>query len=416
MLKTSDRVVSDHQTFHFVLLACVNGAWLLEGKKIHNRVLKNGLALLDGHVQTALIRLYAECKVMGDARKVFDEIPKRDHFQWNALMDGYIRCGLASEALRVYWDMWASGVEPDEYCVATALSACTHLGALWQGNWVHEYVKERKGFESDVFIGTALVDMYAKCGCLDMAVEVFENIPKRNVFSWAAMIGGFALHGHARKAIYYLERMQLDDGIMPDGVVLLGVLMACTHAGLEKEGQLLLDNMKSRYDILPKHEHYSCVVDLLCRAGKLKEAHELIIKMPMKPLASVWGALLSGCRIHNNVDLAELAVKELLLLENEDKTGEDGVYVQLSNIYLAVGRREDAVRIRKMIGNRGIRKTPGCSMIEVDGKVNVFVSGDVTHSCLVQICTMLDLLSFDSIQNPFVNYNENYDYLQHGRS
>ncbi|PON59466.1 Tetratricopeptide-like helical domain containing protein [Parasponia andersonii] len=416
MLKTGDRVICDHCTFHFVLLACVNGAWVLEGQQIHNWVVKNGLALLDGHVQTAIVRLYVECKVMDDARKVFDEVPQRDHFRWNVLMDGYIRCGLASEALRVFQDMLAIKFVPDEYCAATALTACTHLGALWDGKLIHEYVKNMKAFDSDVFIGTALVDMYAKCGCLDVAVEVFENMPKRNVFSWAAMIGGFAAHGHARKAIHCLKRMQLDDKIRPDGVVLLGVLTACTHAGLQKEGPLLLDNMKSRYGILPKHEHYSCVVDLLCRAGKLKEAHELIRKMPMKPLASVWGALLSGCRIHNNVDLAELAVKELLLLENGDKTGEDGVYVQLSNIYLAAQRREDAIRIRKMIGDRGIRKTPGCSMIEVDGKMNEFISGDIKHSCRVQICAMMDLLSSDSVQEPYVEFNARYHYLQHGSS
>ncbi|KAF4376638.1 hypothetical protein F8388_025509 [Cannabis sativa] len=401
MLRTCDElVICDHCTFHFVLLACVNGVWLIEGKQIHNWVVKNGLGLLDGHVQTALIRLYAECKVMGDARKVFDEIPQRDQFQWNVLMNGYIRCGFASEALKAFQYMLAIGFEPDEFCVVTALMACNHLGALWQGTRVHEYTKERKGFESDIFVGTALVDMYAKCGCLDMAVEVFENMPKRNVFSWAAIIGGLALHGHARKAIHCLERMQMEDGIKPDGVVLLGVLVACTHAGLQNEGQLLLHNMRSQYGISPKHEHYSCVVDLLCRAGKIREAHELIRNMPMKPLASVWGALLCGCRIHNNVDLAELAVKKLLQLENGDKTGEDGVYVQLSNIYLAAQRSEDAVRIRKMIGDRGIRKTPGWSMIEVEGKMNEFVSGDVIHSCRFEICMMLDLLSSHMVKDP----------------
>ncbi|KAL5582394.1 hypothetical protein UlMin_014836 [Ulmus minor] len=392
--------VPDHHTFHFVLLACVNGGWVIEGKQIHNWVVKNGLASGDGHVQTGLIRFYAECKVIDDAQKVFEEIPQRDLIQWNVLMNGYIGCGLDSEAMKVFRDMLISGVEPDEYCVATALTACTHLGALWQGKWIHEYVK-RKGFESDVFTGTALVDMYAKCGCLEMAVEVFEGMPKRNVFTWAAMIGGFAVHGQAEKAIHYLHRMQLDDRLRPDGVVLLGILTACTHAGLQKEGQLLLKNMENQYGILPKHEHYSCVVDMLCRAGELGEAHELIRKMPMRPLASVWGALLSGCQIHNNVDLAELAVKELLRLESKEKTGEDGIYVQLSNIYLSARRSEDAVRIRKMIGERRIKKTPGCSMIEVDGKVNEFVSGDVLHSHRAQICAMLDLISSNSTQYSF---------------
>lgn len=390
--KTSD-VVPDHHTFHFVLLACVNGGWVLEGKQIHDWLVKNGMVLLDGHVQTALIRLYFECKVIDDARKVFDEIPCRDLIQWNVTMNGYIWCGLACEALKLFRHMLVCGIELDDYCTATGLSACTHLGAFWQGKWIHEYVKKRKGFESDVFIGTALVDMYAKCGFLDMAVEVFEGMPKRNVFSWAAMIGGFAVHGHATEAIRCLERMHVDDKLRPDEIVLLGVLMACSHAGLQKDGQFLLDNMETQYGISPKHEHYSCVVDLLCRAGQLREALVLIRRMPMKPEASVWGALLNGCRISNNVELAEFAVKELLLLENADMTEEDGAYVQLSNIYLAARRSEDALRIRKMIGGRGMKKTPGCSMIEVDGKVNEFVSGDVSHSHRVEICAMLVLLS-----------------------
>ena len=361
--------------------------------------MKNGLGSLDCHVQTALIRFYVMCKVMGDARKVFDEIPLRDFFHWNALMDGYVRCGLASEALNAFRDMMGFGVEPDEHCATTAIKACTHLGALSCGNWIHEYVNKRKGFESCVFVATALVDMYAKCGCLDMAVEVFEKMSKRNVFSWAAMVGAFAVHGHAKRAMHCLERMQLEDGLKPDGIVLLGVLTACTHSGLQMEGRFLLNNMEARYGVSPKHEHYGCMVDLLCRAGQLSEAYELIRKMPMKPLASVWGALLSGCRIHNDVDLAELAVKELELLENEDKAGQDGVYVQLSNIYLAAQRSKDAVRVRKMIGDGGISKTPGWSMIEVDGKANEFVSGDSAHKYRAQIGAMLHLMFSDLVRD-----------------
>jgi pentatricopeptide repeat protein len=396
MLKDSN-LAPDHHSFHFVLLACSNAKWVLLGKQIHNLVVKNGLVLFDGHVQTAVIRVYAECKVLDDARKMFDEIPCLDVIQWNVLMNGYVKCNLASESLKIFRDMLVFGVEPDEFCVTTVLTACAQTGALWQGKWIHEYVKKRKGMKLDVFVMTALVDMYAKCGCIDMAEEVFVAMPKRNVFSWAAMIGGLAVHGYARKAIHCLERMQVDDGLRPDGVVLLGVLMACTHAGLQEEAQLLLDNMEARYGIRPKHEHYSCMVDLLCRAGRLDEALQLIKRMPMKPLASVWGALLSGCRIHNNVYLAELAVEELLVLENDDGAEEDGAYVQLSNIYLGVRRGEDARRLRRMIGDRGLKKTPGCSMIEVDGRVNEFVSGDVSHLHIAQIRAMLELLPLELV-------------------
>ncbi|KAA8530309.1 hypothetical protein F0562_005018 [Nyssa sinensis] len=369
LMLSSDSECPDHHTFPFVLMACANASWVFTGKQIHNRVIQNSLALSDGHVQTALIRFYVECKVLDDAQKVFDGISNLDVIQCNVLISGYLKFGLASEALNVFRSMLLAEIEPDEFCVTTGLTACAHLAALKQGKWIHDYVNKNKGLASDVFVGTALVDMYAKCGCIDMAVEVFERMPERNLFSWAAIIGGFAVHGDARKSINCLERMQVEDGLQPDEVVLLGVLVACNHAGLLKEGQFLLDNTEARYGVVPQHEHYSCVVDLFCRAGQLDEAFQLIRRMPMKPLASVWGAFLSGCRTRNSVNLAELAVKELLLIENGDRAEEDGAYVQLSNIYLAVKKCEDASRIRRLIGDRGLKKTPGCSMIE-SGKIS----------------------------------------------
>ncbi|WRX20613.1 Pentatricopeptide repeat - like 10 [Theobroma cacao] len=346
----------------------------------------------DSYVQTGVIRLYVEARLWVDARKVFDEIAYVDVVKWNVLMSGLARCRLGTQALSVFKEMLVFGIQPDEFCLTTALTACAQNGSLREGKWIHEYLRKReKCLELDVFIGTALVDMYAKCGCLDLAVEVFEGMSKRNVYSWAAMIGGFAVHGHARKAIHCFERMQ-NDGIRPDGVVLLGVLTACTHAGLVEEGLFLLNNMEGQYRIVPKHEHYSCVVDLLCRTGKFDEALKLIRRMPMRPLASVWGALLNSCRIYNNVQLAELAVKELLELEDCDGDEEDAALVQLSNIYFSAQKSEDGHRIRRMIGDRGLKKAPGCSMIEVDGRMTEFVSGDISHPLHSQIHTILRLL------------------------
>lgn len=396
MLK-KDHIKPDNHTFHFVLLACVNACWVDFGRQIHNWVFKNGVFLSDNHVQTAVVRLYCECKNLSEARKLFEEIPCLDVIQWNVLMNGYLKANLESRALGFFHEMLVSGFEPDEFCLTTALTACAQLGALWQGKWIHEYTKKRGELKPDVFVGTALIDMYAKCGCIDMAVEVFEGMHKRNAFSWAAIVGGFAVHGYARRAIHCLERMQVDDGVIPDGVVLLGVLTACTHAGLLKEGQFLFDNMESLYGIKPRHEHYSCVVDLLCRAGQGDEALKIIRRMPMKPLASVWGALLTSCRVHNNVDLAELAVKELLQLDSGNGLEEEGAYVQLSNIYFSAQRSEDARKIRRIIVDRGIKKTPGCSLIEVDGMINEFVSGDVSHPDRAQIHEILELLSVDLV-------------------
>ncbi|EOY03349.1 hypothetical protein QUC31_017769 [Theobroma cacao] len=380
------------QTLNFILVSCAKTCSLRSGKQIQNWVFKNGMFSSDSYVQTGVIRLYVEARLWVDARKVFDEIAYVDVVKWNVLMSGLARCRLGTQALSVFKELLVFGIQPDEFCLTTALTACAQNGSLREGKWIHEYLRKReKCLELDVFIGTALVDMYAKCGCLDLAVEVFEGMSKRNVYSWAAMIGGFAVHGHARKAIHCFERMQ-NDGIRPDGVVLLGVLTACTHAGLAEEGLFLLNNMEGQYRIVPKHEHYSCVVDLLCRTGKFDEALKLIRRMPMRPLASVWGALLNSCRIYNNVQLAELAVKELLELEDCDGDEEDAALVQLSNIYFSAQKSEDGHRIRRMIGDRGLKKAPGCSMIEVDGRMTEFVSGDISHPLHSQIHTILRLL------------------------
>ncbi|MBA0858334.1 hypothetical protein Goshw_024292 [Gossypium schwendimanii] len=336
LLLNEETLRPDCQIFSSILVSCAKTCSLISGKQIQNWVFKNGVFSSDSYVQTGVIRLYVETKLWGDARKVFDEITSVDVVKWNVVMSGLIRCGLGTQALGLFKEMLVYGLEPDEFCLTTALTACAQSGNLWEGRWIHEYVKKRKNhFGLDVFTGTALVDMYAKCGCLDLAMEVFQGMTKRNVFSWAAMIGGFAVHGHAMEAIHYFEKMQTY-GVRPDGVVLLSVLTAC------------------RFD----------------------EALKLIKRMPMKPLASVWGALLNGCRIHNNVELAELAVKELLEVEDCDKDEEDAALVQLSNIYFSSQKSEDGYRIRRMIGDRGLKKAPGCSMIEVDGRTTEFVSSD----------------------------------------
>ncbi|PIA40213.1 hypothetical protein AQUCO_02500127v1 [Aquilegia coerulea] len=400
LMVKDEYIVPDHHTFPFVLIACANACSVSLGKRIHCWVLKNGLGFGDCHIQTALLRFYIECGSLVDVKKVFDEIPQRDVVQYNVFINGYLRYGMSVEALGVFRDMLCSEVEPDGYCVATGLTACAHSGALRQGIWIHEYIKKKGGFCEDVFVGTALVDMYAKCGCIGKAIEVFEGMWKRNEFSWAAMIGGYAVHGYAREAIQCLERMRVEDGLRPDEVVLLTVLTACTHAGLEEEGWFLLNNMKDLYGVVPKHEHYSCTVDLLCRGGRLDEALELIQKMPMKPLASVWGSMLSACKIQGNIELAELAVEKLLQLEHHNGAEEDGAYVQLSNIYLNAQRVEDARRVRKIMDDRRIKKTPGCSVVEVNGEVNVFIAGDVAHPLHREINSILDLISLHINDQP----------------
>ncbi|CAN6911111.1 unnamed protein product [Brassica oleracea] len=394
-----DDIAPSYLTFHFLLVACLNASLLSMCKQVHSLVVKNGVFASDGHVQTGILRLYVEDGVrLSDARKVFDEIPHPDVVKWDVLINGYVKCGLGSDGLSVFREMLGRGIEPDRFLVTTALTACAQAGALSQGKWIHELLEKRKWIEHDVFVGTALVDMYCKCGCLETALEVFEKMSKRNVFSWAALIGGYAAYGYGKEAITCLEKMEREDGVKPDSVVLLAVLAACAHGGFLQEGRGILDNMEGRYDISPKHEHYSCIVDLMCRAGRLDEAVELIEEMPMKPLASVWGALLNGCRTHKNVELGELAVKNLLELEKGNADEEEAALVQLSSIYMTAQRNGEASKIRQMIGQRGIRKVPGCSVLEVDGNITKFVSGDASHPNLLQIHTLIHLLSVDALQ------------------
>ncbi|MQL92525.1 hypothetical protein Taro_025146 [Colocasia esculenta] len=397
-------VVPDHLTFPFVLHACASLPSHLPGQQVHAFVYKNGLASADHYVQTALLRFYVGFmeEFADGAQKLFDEIPMRDAVHWDVLMNGYMRRDLPSQALCLFHQLIDSGVELDEFVLTTALSACAHAGALDQGVWIHDYMRNcRVAFLNDPHICTTLVSMYAKCGCIDKAAEVFDGVAQRSSFLWAAMIGGFAMHGFAREAIACLQRMQVEDGLQPDGIALLGVLSACSHAGLVEEGRLLLDQMPTQYGFSPKHEHYSCTVDLLCRVGRLEEAVELIRSMPMRPLASVWGSLLSGCRTYNNVELAELAVEELLRMEAVVGGGvSDGAHVQLWSIYMKANRQEDAGRIRKSMVSSGVKKTPGCSVIEVDGVVNSFVSADQSHPLRLRIYEILDRFSDHVLQGP----------------
>ncbi|WZZ01639.1 hypothetical protein YC2023_073967 [Brassica napus] len=400
LMMAEDDIAPSYLTFHFLLVACLNASLFDMCKQVHSLVVKNGVFTSDGHVQTGILRLYVEDGVcLSDARKVFDEIPHPDVVKWDVLINGYVKRSLGSDGLSVFREMLDRGIEPDKFLVTTALTACAQAGALTQGKWIHELLeKERKWIEHDVFVGTALVDMYAKCGCLETAVEVFEKLSKRNVFSWAALIGGYAGYGYGEEAIACLEKMEREDGVKPDSVVLLAVLAACAHGGFLEEGRGILDNMEARYGITPRHEHYSCIVDLMCRAGRLDEAVELIEEIPMKPLAPVWGALLNGCRTHKNVELGELAVKNLLEVEKGNADEEEAALVQLSSIYMTAQRNGEASKIRQMIGQKGIRKAPGCSVLEVDGDVTKFVSGDASHPNLLQIHTLIHLLSVDALQ------------------
>lgn len=363
--------------------------------QIHGFLIKNGLYPSDHFVKAGMLKLYLRDPRV--AQDLFDEMPKVDPVHYDILMSSYLQAGLAPNALSVFNKILVSDVEPDCFVLTTALTASAQAGALDQGVQIHRYLERRnRDYLKDMFIGSSLIHMYSKCGCIDEAKQVFVEMPKRNIRVRSVMISAFAMHGLAAEAVGCLTEMQEKNDLNPDSVILLGVLTACAHSGLVRDGLKIFSEMEVKYKVTPQHEHYSCVVDMLCRVGWLHEALGLIHEMPMKPMVPVWGAFITGCRLHKNVELAEIAAKQMQGLTGGvfENGNDEGVFVQLYNIYLHAGLKDDARKVRRLIGTKGIKKAPAVSEITVDGVTSSFVAGDYSHQSQVEIWGILDILVY----------------------
>ncbi|KAL5983050.1 hypothetical protein ACLOJK_017130 [Asimina triloba] len=261
----------------------------------------------------SMLAAYAKCGDVGGAFRIFNKMPWKDVVSWNAMLACYAQSGKSNEVLALFVEMRAANVKPTDATIVSLLSACAHLGALEQGMRLHTYIHEHKILIGRI-LGTALVDMYAKCGSIARATQVFYSIEEKDVLAWNTMIAGMAMHGLAREAHQLFSEMK-ESGVSPDDITFVAILGACSHAGMVDEGRQLFDCMSSQYGIEPKVEHYGCAIDLLSRAGLFKEALELIKSMPMEPNANAWGALLGGCRIHRNIAVGEHVGKLLLDLQ-----------------------------------------------------------------------------------------------------
>ena len=332
----------------------------------------------------AMISGFARSGMIKAARELFDEMNERDEISWSAIIDGYIKGGYFKEALEVFYLMQREEIKPRKFMLSSVLAACASVGALDQGRWIHAYVK-RNSIRLDAVLGTALLDMYAKCGRLDLAWEVFEKMRQRETFAYNAMIGGLATHGRAEDAIELFSKMQRNK-LKPDGITFVNILSACAHAGLVDKGLRIFSSMRRLYNVEPEVEHYGCVVDLFGRAGLLADAEDVIRSMPVRPNAAVFGVLLGACRKHGDVELGERVGKILLELEPENS----GRYALLSNIYAKAGRWKDVEKVRKLMKQRGIKTTPGISMIDLDGTVHEFKMGDASHPQMKEIYLMLE--------------------------
>lgn len=315
---------------------------------------------------------------MVTCRYLFNRISKPDLASWNSILSAYVHnsgairedVSLSLEVLTSFIEMQKSLIKANEVTLVALISACAELGALSQGLWAHAYALKHN-LELNPFLGTALIDMYSKCGCIGLAHQLFDKLPHRDTLCYNAMIGGFGIHGYGHQALDLFKKMSLE-GLAPDDATLVVTMSGCSHVGLVEEGCEIFESMKEVYGVEPKLEHYGCLVDLLGRAGRLNEAEDRVLNMPMKPNAILWRSLLRAAKVHGNLELGETALNHLIQLEPETS----GNYVLLSNIYASVDRWDDVKRVRKLMKDQGIKKKPGSSLVEVGGAMHEFLRGD----------------------------------------
>ncbi|XVE73290.1 hypothetical protein DITRI_Ditri11bG0105600 [Diplodiscus trichospermus] len=362
-------VLPNNYTFPFLLKSLADFHQLRKGQIVQTHVIKLGHSH-DIYIQNSLMHLYASSGETGLCRQVFDEIRDKDVVSWTVLITGFKNVKRYDDALIAFEQMQYAGVVPNRVTMVNALAACGSFGAIEMGMWIHDFIR-KKGWELDLILGTALIDMYGKCGRIEEGLRVFHSMKERNNFSWNAVINGLALAKEGEQAVSWFNRME-QEGFKVDHVTLVGVLSACSHSGLVDTGRKIFSfSIEGRYGFLPSVKHYACVIDLLARGGCIDEAFRFIQEMPFEPTRSIWGSLLAGCRTHGNLELSEIAAKKLVELEPANSA----YYVVLSNLYADMGRWDDAEKVRALMKERGLKKDLGFSSVEMEPQEQLYGNG-----------------------------------------
>lgn len=374
------------------------------GKQLHVCAIKNGLhsnvfvgsALLDLYVKfsvieeaqtafydikmpnvvsyTSLISGYLKMERIQDALRVFDEMPERNVVSWNAMIGGFSQKGHNEDAVHLFIDMLREGFLPTQSTFPCAVCAAANIASIGIGRSFHACAVKFLG-KLDVFVSNSLISFYAKCGSMEDSLLVFNKLlDERNIVSWNAVLCGYAQNGRGKEAIDFYQKMTFA-GCKPNGVTLLSLLWACNHAGLVDEGYSYFNQARLDNPSMLKPEHYACMVDLLSRSGQFKQAEEFIHDLPFDPGIGFWKALLGGCQIHSNVELGEFAAQRILALDPGDVSS----YVMMSNAHSAAGKWQSVSILRREMKEKGMKRIPGCSWIEIRSKVHVFVTGDKNH-------------------------------------
>ncbi|XP_043718267.1 pentatricopeptide repeat-containing protein At2g21090 [Telopea speciosissima] len=405
-------------SFAGILTACVKLEHLDLTRQVHAQVLVVGFSS-NVVLASSTVDAYAKCGVIDDARKMFDDMPTRDVLawttlvsgyakggdiksarklfnempeknpvSWTALISGYVKSGLGHEALELFSEMMMMYIKPDQFTISSSLCACASIALLKHGKQIHAYLV-RNHFRPNTIVVSSLIDMYSKCGSLEVSLQVFHCIGnKQDVVLWNTMISALAQHGRGKEAIQLFGDL-VRAGIKPNNVTVVVILNACSHSGLVDEGLSYFKFMTKDKTIVTTQEHYACLVDLLGRAGRFNEVSELLENMPMRPDNRVWNALLGACKIHGNIELGRKAAEHLIELEPQSSPA----YVLLSNMYAAVGRWESVEKVRHLMNKRRVRKERAISWVEIESKLHAFTASDLLHPSKDEIYSVLEQLA-----------------------
>lgn len=376
-------------TLSSLLMACSKSAQLQHGKFLHAYIIRNNIRS-DVFLNASLVGLYLKCGRVETAQNIFSKIAKNNVEAWNIMISGYVSAGYYLEALAIYNDMKLARIKPDAITLTSALVSCSQLASLEQGKEIHKCIIDNR-LESNEIVMGSLLDMYAKCGAVSEAFEVFDELPERDLVSWTTMIAAYGSHGQAFEAVKLFNEM-LHSNVKPDRVAFLAVISACAHAGLVDEGYHYFNLMVSGCGIQPSAEEYSCLIDLLGRAGRLREAYAILQSNPnIREDVELLSALVSACHLHGELEIGEEIAKMLTQKDEDDPS----TYIVLAKLYASQNKWNEVRKLRLKMKELGLRKKPGCSWIEVDKRIQTFLADDKSFPLVDNVYQCLSLINSD---------------------
>ncbi|KAK1438221.1 hypothetical protein QVD17_04027 [Tagetes erecta] len=364
----------DEFTYTSTLKACAGIGELRAGKQIHGFLISTGFHLSQQTIVAgSLIDLYAKYGCLFEAQRVFDLVERKSVISWTTIVVGYAQDGNLSKAMESYAALRKSNIPVDGFVLSSVMAVFADFALLEQGKQMHGYMK-KVPFGLDISVSNSVMDMYLKCGLIEDADKVFNEMPKRNVISWTVMITGYGKHGFGKEAINIFENMQLEN-LAPDEVTYLALLTSCSHSGLVDESKKYFSRLCNDPTIKANVEHYACMVDLLGRLGRLKEARDLIKSMPVEPNTGIWQTLLSACKVHGDLEMGSEVGEYLLKMDGVSAVN----YVMISSIYANAGFWKESEHVRKSVKASGLKKVGGQSWVEIDKTIHFFYNGDERH-------------------------------------